>query len=68
MKFNPCTGKCTETGDHCEGCGRSHTEIAEMKTLVGNLIAFAEKMQYENAEEFADTVAGNIKYKLGAGG
>lgn len=65
MKFSPCTGKCTEEGTHCEGCGRSHEEIAEMRRHVGALIAFAEKMGYENLEEFADGVAGSIKYKLG---
>lgn len=67
MKFSPCTGKCTDTGTHCVGCGRSHEEIAEMKKHVGNLIAFAEKMEYENITEFADGVANTIKYKLGAG-
>ncbi len=67
MKFKPCTGKCTDTGTNCEGCGRTHEEIAELKTHVGNLIAFAEKMGYENVEEFANGVAGTIKYKMGAG-
>jgi len=64
MKFNPCTGKCTDEGTHCEGCNRSHEEIAEMKTLVAGLIGFAEKMNYENVEDFADGVAGTIKYKM----
>ncbi len=67
MKFSPCTGKCTDQGTHCEGCGRSHEEIAEMNTLVGNLITFAEKMNYENVDDFADGVAGSIKYKMGEG-
>jgi len=40
MKFSSCTGKCTEVGTNCEGCGRSFEEIAEMKTHVANLIAF----------------------------
>ena len=67
MKFSPCTGECTEEGTHCEGCGRSHEEIAEMKALVGNLVAFAEKMEYENIEDFANGIAGSIKYKMGVG-
>jgi Protein of unknown function (DUF1289) len=67
MKFSPCTGKCTDEGTHCEGCGRSHEEIAEMNTLVGNLITFAEKMNYENVDDFANGVAGSIKYKMGEG-
>ncbi len=66
MKFSPCIGKCTDEGTHCEGCGRSHEEIAEMMVPVGVLIAIAEKMKYENFEEFADSVASTIKYKMGA--
>lgn len=65
MKFSPCTGKCTDEGTNCEGCGRSHEEIAEMKSLVGSLVAFAEKMNYENFEDFADGVSASIKYKIG---
>ncbi len=64
MKFTPCTGQCTQDGANCEGCGRSHEEIAELKTHIANLIAFAEKMGYENVEEFANGVAGTIKYKM----
>ena len=67
MKFNPCTGKCTDEGTHCEGCGRSHEEITEMKDLVSGLIRFAEKMNYENTDDFADGVASTIKYKMSAG-
>ncbi len=67
MKFNPCTGKCTEGGSHCEGCGRGHEEIAEMGQLVSALVAYAEKMDYENTDDFAEGVAGSIRYKLGAG-
>ena len=67
MKFSPCTGECTEAGTHCEGCGRSHEEIAEMNALVSSLVAFAEKMSYENVDEYADGVAGSIKYKMGLG-
>jgi methionyl-tRNA synthetase len=67
MKFKPCTGECTDEGSHCEGCGRSHEEIAEMKEQVAQLVAFAEKMNYENIEDFADAVAGTIRYQMGEG-
>lgn len=67
MKFSPCTGKCTEEGTNCEGCGRSHEEIAEMKMHIANLVTFAKKMEYENIEDFANGVAGSIKYKMGEG-
>ena len=65
MKFSPCTGKCTEEGTHCEGCGRSHEEIAEMREPVGLLVELAHKMQYENIEDFAQAVGDSIKYKMG---
>jgi hypothetical protein len=67
MKFNPCTGECTDQGTHCENCGRSHEEIAEMLGPVEELVALAEKMKYENLEDFANAVAGSIKYKMGVG-
>jgi hypothetical protein len=65
MIFSPCTGKCTEEGTHCEGCGRSHEEIAEMREPVGLLVDLAHKMQYENIEDYAQAVADSIKYKMG---
>lgn len=64
MKFSPCNGNCTHEGTHCEGCGRSHEEIAAMKKPVLELVALAEKMEYDNIEEFADSVAKSLKYKL----
>lgn len=67
MKFKPCTGECTDDGSHCEGCGRSHEEIAEMRNLAAGLVAFAERMNYENIDDFADAVAGTIKYQVGEG-
>ena len=65
MKFSPCTGKCTEEGTHCEGCGRSQEEVAAMRKPVEELVELVQEMQYENIEEFANAVAGSIKYKLG---
>ena len=67
MKFSPCTGQCTDDGTHCEGCGRSHEEIEEMYQLVNGLVTFAQKMEYDNIEDFAAGVAGSIRYKMGAG-
>jgi len=65
MIFNPCNGDCTDEGSHCEGCGRSHEEIAAMREPVGDLAALADEMGYENIEVFADAVAASIKYKMG---
>ena len=67
MKFTPCNGECTDEGSHCLGCGRSHEEIAEMRKPVGDLVALAEKMNYENIDDFANAVAGSIKYTMGSG-
>lgn len=64
MKFIPCNGECTEEGTHCEGCGRSHEEIAETKKMVKALVVFAQKMEYENIEEFANAIGSNILKKL----
>jgi len=62
--FNPCNGECTEDGAHCKGCGRSHEDIAEMRRLVGALVAYAEQKEYENIEDFANGVAGSIRYAM----
>jgi hypothetical protein len=65
MKFNPCVpGQCTEEGTHCQGCGRSHEDIAETKVLIKGLVNFAEKKEYENIEEFASFVGKTVLKKL----
>ena len=64
MIFKPCNGECTEGGTHCQGCGRSQDEVAEMRRLVGSLVAYAEEMDYENIDDFADGVAAGIKYAM----
>lgn len=54
MLFSPCKGGdyCTEDGTHCQGCGRSHEEIAETRDLMERVTAYVLKMGYENIEEF----------------
>lgn len=65
MKFNPCIpGKCTDQGTHCEGCGRSHEEIAETKKMIMDLVSFAQKRGYENYNDFADFIGKGILSKL----
>ncbi len=65
MKFKPCiSGLCTEEGTHCEGCGRSHEEIAETKSLVMGLVNFAQKQDYDNIEEFVSFVGKNVVKKI----
>jgi hypothetical protein len=65
--FRPCTGECSEDGTHCEACGRSFEEVDEMRALVGTLVAYARRMEYENVADFADGVAASIKYAMGGG-
>ena len=36
-----------------------------MRQLVGTLVAYAERMNYENFDDFADGVAAGIKYAMG---
>jgi hypothetical protein len=67
MKFKPCTGECTDDGQYCEGCGRSHQEIDAMHRMVDELVAFYKKMEYENLDDYAEAVAGSIKYQMGGG-
>lgn len=65
MKFQPCiSGQCTYDGTYCEGCGRSHEEIAETKQMVMALVTFAQKMEYENYEDFVHFIGKNVVKKL----
>ncbi len=64
MKFRPCNGGCTDKGTHCDGCGRSHEEVAEFNHLVKGLAAQALEQGYENIEDYANSVAKSIYYKL----
>lgn len=59
MKFSPCRGgnACTQDGTHCEGCGRSHEEIAATRELINAIAQYALKMGYENLDEFTQFVA-----------
>jgi hypothetical protein len=65
MKFSPCiSGKCTYEGTHCEGCGRSHEEIAETKKMIKELVSYAQKMEFENFEDFANFIGKSVLNKL----
>lgn len=64
MKFNPCIDQCTTEGTHCEGCGRSHQEIAETKKLVKSVVEFVQQQDYENPEEFVAAIGKSILKKL----
>lgn len=68
MTFNPCIpGQCTEDGTHCQGCGRSHIEIADTKKLVNGLVNFAQQQDYDNIEAFVDFVGSKVIKKIREG-
>ena len=64
MKFNPCNDKCTYEGSYCQGCGRSHQEIADTKKLVMSIVNFIQDQGYENSEEFVNTISKSVLKKL----
>ncbi len=66
MQFSPCRGgdNCTQGGTHCQGCGRSHEEIAKTSALVGNLVKHVLDMDYENVAEFTAFVAEKAAKKV----
>lgn len=64
MKFNPCADQCTYDGSHCQGCGRSHEEIAATKKLVMSLVNFVDEQQYDNADDFMAAVSKSVLKKL----
>lgn len=64
MKFSPCVDKCTYEGTHCEGCGRTHQEIAETKKLVMAVVNFAQEQDYENIDDFANAFCQSVVKKL----
>lgn len=64
MKFNPCIDQCTYEGTHCQGCGRSHQEIADTKKLVMSIVDFIQTQDYENSEEFINAISKSVLKKL----
>jgi iron only hydrogenase large subunit-like protein len=57
VKFKPCQDACTHDGTHCQGCGRSHEEVAATKALVASVVQFTLDNEFENIEEFTTYVA-----------
>ncbi len=64
MKFNPCNDECTYDGSHCQGCGRSHEEIAETKKLVMSIVNFVQAQAYDNGEDFMKAISKSVLKKL----
>ncbi|MES9902342.1 MAG: DUF1289 domain-containing protein [Sedimenticola sp.] len=68
MQFTPCRGHdhCTEDGTHCQGCGRSHEEVAQTRALIGGLAKYALDMGYENFQEFTTFIGDKAAKKVTA--
>ncbi|MGR8929169.1 MAG: DUF1289 domain-containing protein [Gammaproteobacteria bacterium] len=64
MKFSPCIDQCTKDGSHCQGCGRSHEEIAGTKQIVQSAVAFIREQDYDNPEDFVAAISKSIIKKL----
>ncbi len=64
MKYNPCADNCTYEGTHCQGCGRTHEEIADIKKMVMALVNFAQEHEYENSEDFVNAIGQSVLKKL----
>ncbi|MGB1109707.1 MAG: hypothetical protein ACPG4N_05095 [Gammaproteobacteria bacterium] len=64
--FMPCKGKefCTEGGDVCQGCGRTHVEIAKARNLVEHMAGLADELGYENVEAFLGYMATKAAKKV----
>ena len=66
-RFRRCVDRtaCTEDGERCRACGRSHEEIASIRTLTSQVSEFLQLMDYENSEEFLDYLKAKAlkKYK-----
>ena len=66
MKYKVCNGGCTKTGTHCDDCDRSHEDVAKLNSMIRDLAAYALEKDYENINDFANSVATGIYYKLEA--
>jgi predicted Fe-S protein YdhL (DUF1289 family) len=64
--FKPCVSRsaCTEDGEHCRGCGRSHQEINAVRAQVTQLSEFIRLMEYDNPEDFLNWLQGKVLKRL----
>ena len=64
--FKPCVSRtaCTEDGEFCRGCGRSHVEINAVRTQVAQMAEFIRQMEYDNPQEFLQWMQGKVLKRL----
>ncbi|MBW9262388.1 MAG: hypothetical protein K1566_03300 [Candidatus Thiodiazotropha sp. (ex. Lucinisca nassula)] len=61
--FKPCQGKsaCRDNGEVCLTCGRSLSEIVQLRTHLKEITSLALEYEYENVEEFAQYIARKVE-------
>lgn len=66
MRFRACLGReaCHEDDVGCRTCGRSREEIAGLRALTTNVALFAERMDYDNYEDFLEYVVRKTAAKI----
>lgn len=65
-QFKPCVSRtaCTEDGERCRACGRSHEEVNAVRSITNQVTDFIRQMDYENSEEFLDYLKKKVGKKL----
>lgn len=68
LQFKNCKDRkaCTDWGDRCKGCDRSHEEIAALGQLSNALTEHLLDYPYENREEFFAWLEKKVGKKLKA--
>jgi hypothetical protein len=65
-QFKACVSRtaCTEDGDRCRACGRSHEEINAVRAITNQVTEFIQQMDYENSDEFIEYLGKKVVKKL----
>jgi hypothetical protein len=65
-QFKPCVSRsaCTEDGERCRACGRTHEEINAVRAITNQVTDFVRKMGYENSDTFLDYLTKKVAKKL----
>ncbi len=64
MIFTPCNGTCTDQGSHCEGCGRTHEDVAVTRKLTKEIVGYIQKKEYENPQDLLSALGRSVEFQL----
>lgn len=64
--FKPCQGKtaCRDNGEICLSCGRSLSEIEQLRSLIHGLTSLALEYDYENIDDFTQYIARKVQKSI----